>query len=539
VVAILAVLKAGAAFMPLDPDSPAVHLAGIVRSAGSPLVLASTDALPALAACDVRTLVADEAGATPGDEHDDCPATVVRAGNLAYVMHTSGSTGAPKRVAVEHRHIAQYTRAFLARACLQRGASFALVQPLTVDASLTFVFPPLATGGCIHVMELPDALDPAAMRSYLDGHAIDYLKLAPSHLAALEAGQQRRLMPRKALIVGGEPARLDILASHREQNPALRVISQYGPTETTVGGLVYELRREELESGAICPLGRPLDGVSAHVLGGELDRVPPGEVGMLYIGGPGVSRGYLGDPALTAASFVPNPSGSPGSRIYRTGDLARRRPDGVVEFAGRGDDQIKVRGFRVEPGEVRAHLAALPSVVDAVVTVRRPTPEAPELVAHVLTEPGSGLTHRQVMEQLRGRVPERLVPSHLVLVDHLPLTPHGKVDLAALAAIDGGAVRHRPAPAGQARPAETVLVELWRELLHVDNVGPDDDFFELGGHSLLATQLVARLHAAAGVELPLRVFFTAPTLAAMSDAVDRLLLLGTGTSDRRQPCPEP
>jgi amino acid adenylation domain-containing protein len=529
VVAILGVLRAGAAFVPADPAAPADYVAGILGRACARLAVASPDGLEALTAGDVRTVVIDESDEAPGEADGAGPAVSVAAANLAYVMHTSGTTGTPKGVGVEHRQLAAYCWAFVARARLARGAAFALVQPVTVDASLTFVFPPLMTGGCIHIIDLPDAIDPAAMRAYVREHAIDYLKLAPSHLAALDAGQARRLAPRRALIVGGEPASWDALAAVRLENPGLTVLSQYGPTETTVGALVAEPGPDGPD--AVCPLGRPLDGVAAHVLDGDLRTVADAP-GMLHLGGAGVSRGYLGDPARTAEWFVPDPfAATPGARLYRTGDRARALPDGSVDFAGRADDQVKIRGLRVEPMEVRAHLRALPSVLDAVVTVRRTPSAAAELVAHVVTERGGDLSPRNLVEQLRARVPEHLVPARLVVVDRLPLTPHGKVDVAALAALDGAAPTGPAGPAAASAPADVVRA-LWRELLQLDEARDDDDFFEVGGHSLLATQLVARVHAALGVELPLRTFFTDPTLRTIVDAVESLL---EATASRVEP----
>jgi amino acid adenylation domain-containing protein/FkbM family methyltransferase len=385
VVGILGILKAGAAYLPIDPSHPPERVAFVLADAGAPLLLAHRrlrTALPdgAAEAVDLDTL--DWSGpATPGGPWPVDP------GHLAYVIYTSGSTGRPKGVCVEHRSIVAYVRAVARRLRLEPGMSHATVSTIAADLGNTVLFPALATGGCLHVVSDERARDRALLADYFEREPIDVLKIVPSHLAALLAGATpARLLPRRRLVLGGEPSRLDWIAGLRAAAPGCDIYNHYGPTEATVGVLTYHVGSElpRTPSGTL-PLGRPLPGGRVRLLGADGQPVPDGEPGEIYIGGDGVARGYLDRPELTAERFVADPSDPDArSRWYRTGDLARVLPGGDLEFCGRLDHQVKVNGHRVELGEVEQALRDEAGVRDAAVLAREDASGSRDLMAHVV-----------------------------------------------------------------------------------------------------------------------------------------------------------
>jgi amino acid adenylation domain-containing protein len=526
IVALLGVLKAGGAYLPLDPSFPVERLTLMLADAGAPLVLTRAGLAPGLSSRSGIRILSDWEAGDGGDGEAASPASGVTAGNLAYVIYTSGSTGRPKGVMVEHRQLVSYLLGMIGRLELTPGLSFALVQALTADAAKTTIYGALLTGGCLHVIPEKQAADAEVLGAYLESHDIDWLKLAPSHLAALWSSPRfARAAPRRYLVLGGEPSPRGWAEEILAGVPDCAVINQYGPTETTVGVLTYRARAGQLPPGSlILPLGRPLPGSRIHLLDRNLAPVPVGVAGELCIAGSGLARGYLGAPAQTAERFVPDPLGrEPGGRLYRTGDLARSWPDGLLEFVGRLDHQIKIRGFRVELGEVEAALKAHPGLVDAVVVAREQAVGGRGLIAYVVArEP---LDARRLREFLGDRLPAYMVPSAFVVLDELPRTPHGKVDRRALPD------PQRVEPAGSVAPRtplEELLAAIWGEVLGRERVGVEESFFELGGHSLLATQVMSRVRRTFEVDLPLRSLFEEPTVAAFAARVETELRTGRG-----------
>ncbi|MFJ3794147.1 amino acid adenylation domain-containing protein, partial [Kitasatospora sp. NPDC090091] len=514
VVALLAVLKAGGCYVPIDPAQPQERMAMMLADTAAPVVItraASADRLPA----GVQAVVVEELAldALPGT----APEVAVDPGQAAYVLFTSGSTGRPKGVVVEHRQVLNYRTAVVSALALAPEAGYAMVQPFTFDSCVTVLSAALLGGGTLHMVDADTASDGRRLAAYFAEHAIDYLKISPSHLAALEGpGGEHRVLPRRALILGGEGSTStfvrDVLG-----RAGCEVFNHYGPTETTVGVTTHHPRAEELAATPTVPIGRPLGNVRAYVLDGRGEPVPVGVPGELFIGGAQVTRGYLGRPGLTAERFVPDPFGEPGARLYRTGDLTRRLADSTIEFLGRLDDQVKIRGFRIELGEVEAALAALEPVAAAAAVVREDRPGDRQLVGYLVPAPGAEVEPAALRTELAKALPGYMVPSALVVLDALPLTAHNKLDRRALPAPP----RQKAAPGRAARDErEAALCRIFAEVLGTErDPGIDEDFFDLGGHSLSAMRLVAAVRTELGAELGIRDLFEAPTVAELAARV--------------------
>ncbi|MBO4204597.1 non-ribosomal peptide synthetase/MFS transporter [Micromonospora echinofusca] len=498
---LLGVLRAGGAYLPLDPEQPPNRLATMLADARPVVVLTSADLLDRCPPGDPPTCldrITDDLSRCP----DTTPETGVTGGHLAYVIYTSGSTGTPKGVAVAHRQVLRYLDGVAARFGVVPAGRYALMQSMAFDFSVTIFYLALTTGGVVHLV--PRRGTGADLAAELRAHRIDYLKITPSHLAALtvDAGP-RDLLPARALILGGEASDLDRIVPLATAGPA-RVFNHYGPTEATVGVATYEVTADSGATGPV-PTGRPLPYARVYLLDERMRPVPVGVAGEVYLGGDRLARGYLNRPGLTAERFVPDPYGPPGARLYRTGDLGRWRDDGQMMFLGRRDHQVKIRGYRVELGEVEAALRDCPGVHQAAVLLRDE-----RLVAYLEPVPGAELpAAAELRRLLADRLPEHMVPQRYVRLDRLPLQQHGKVDRRALPEpTDDAPAGDRVPPDG---PVETLVAGIWQAVLGVPEVGATDDFFDLGGHSLLATQVVARLRR----ELPTVDGISAPTVTVM------------------------
>jgi amino acid adenylation domain-containing protein len=525
VVAMLAVLKAGGAYVPLDPAQPSARLRAMVEQT-SPAALVTVNQhaddldLPDLNVLDLDTedieaesTVDFDSGATPDD--------------LIYVLFTSGSTGTPKGVAIEHRQLFNYFKGVAGVLQLPPGASYATVSTFAADLGNTVIFPSLLMGGTLHVMSQERISDAEALAQYFDEREIDCLKIVPSHLEALlNCSRPRHVLPRLRLVLGGEATGRGLVERLRALDPDCSIINHYGPTEATVGVLTYLLRdvREgdpaSDEETPLLPLGRPLPNARVYILDARSRPVPVWVPGEIYIGGDCLARGYLNRPDLTAERFVPDPfSNEPGERVYRTGDLARYLPDGTVEFLGRVDNQVKIRGYRIELGEIEAKLARHAEVRESVVLARADTPGEKRLVAYVVARRHPAPPPAELRRHLHELLPEYMVPSHFVLLDELPLTSNGKIDRRALPRPEETLSGSEKVFVAPRNPVEEVLVNIWAEVLQAEEVGIHNNFFELGGHSLLAMQLLSRLRNVFQMELPLRLFFEAPTVAEFAEAM--------------------
>jgi amino acid adenylation domain-containing protein len=496
VCALLGVQKAGGCYLPMDPVYPPARIASILEVAGAAAVVTVAEFATPGALCLDRPL------GTPTTR----PAVEVGFDDLAHVIFTSGSTGTPKGVAVAHRSVAHYLAAMLPRLDAA-GCSYAMVSTPAADFGLTCVFGALTTGGTVHLVGRETATDPAAFADYLRANTVDVLKCVPSHLELLAThGSLAEVLPRRLLVLAGEACPWSLVERARAARPGLRVQNHYGHTESTMISLVC--RTEEVaDRTGVVPLGAPIDDVAFFVTDRAGRPLPAGVPGELVITGPGIARGYVGRPDLDAVAFGPDPlDGS--RRCYRSGDRVVVRRDGTVEFLGRVDDQVKVRGYRVEPGEVATALRALPGVAEAVVL---PVGEGHQrsLAGWVV---GTDLDANAVRAALRERLPDYLVPAQLMVLDRLPLNPNGKIDRAALPAPAPPAAAERVAPT---TPTEQHVAAVWAEVLKTE-VGAEDDFFALGGDSFSAVRVVKL------TDPDLRVIdlFTRPTVRALAAYLD-------------------
>ena len=536
IVGLLGVLKAGAAYLPLHPTAPQERVAFMLEDSSTSLLLTqkrlieeggwkieNTDAPSGSLKGRTKVLCLDADWEAISQEPLTNPNCEISTEKLAYVIYTSGSTGKPKGVLIEHLQILNYVKGIQDRCGLEPGASYAMLQPLSVDSSQTVIFPALTSGGSLHIISEVKAADPDALGEYFHRFPVDLLKIAPSHLAALQASPQfDQILPRRWLIIGGEASRRDWLENLQAMAPQCAFFNHYGPTEATVGVLTYRLPTDRGGHGsALVPLGRPLANTQVYVLDRHLQPVPVGVAGELHIGGHCLARGYLNHPELSAEKFIADPFGNePGARLYKTGDLGRYLPDGNIEFLGRSDDQVKIRGFRVEPGESEAALAAHPGVRQTVVLVREDEPDEKRLVAYVVPQHEAAPSPSDLRAYLKGKLPDYMVPSAFVFIDSIPLSPHGKVDRQALPEPDRNSTDLAEDYVGPRNAVEDIIAAAWSEILRVKPIGVYDNFFDLGGHSLKATQVISRLRKAFQSEIPLRLIFESPTIAELAAVID-------------------
>ncbi|MFG6449812.1 amino acid adenylation domain-containing protein [Roseateles sp. BYS180W] len=515
VLGLLAVLKAGGVYVPLDPALPAERLEFQARDSGLALLLTiAGGAAPAWAAeTPVLTL----------DTSAPATATLPRAPaavdprQAAYLIYTSGSTGRPKGVAIERGNLANYVDGVLGRMALPSSAgAMAMVSTVAADLGHTVLFGALAAGRPLHLVPAELAFDPDGFAAYMREHGVEVLKIVPSHLQALlNAGMPADVLPQDLLILGGEATSWTLLARLAELRPSMRVLNHYGPTETTVGVLTQGAATASRRAATL-PLGRPLPAADAYVLDADLAPVPRGRAGELYLGGAGLARGYGGRPGQTAERFVASPFDA-GARLYRSGDRVRMLDDGSLEFLGRVDDQVKIRGYRVELREVAQALQGCTGVRAAEVIARDGADGRLQLLAYAVPVDGAQLDEAALREALSASLPDYMVPAAIVVMQALPLNANGKVDRKALPDPDTASTRgeHDEPREG----TERILAEVWADVLGLERVGRADNFFQLGGDSILSLKVVARARKR-GVPIAPRQLFDAADLAALAGLVE-------------------
>ncbi|HEY2194794.1 MAG TPA: non-ribosomal peptide synthase/polyketide synthase, partial [Actinomycetospora sp.] len=519
VVAQLAAMKAGAAFLPIDPAYPAERIAVMLADARPGLLLTRRDVASVLAGVeDIPVLVLDDPSVVSAADgtSDRSPVDADRVSPLlvqhpAYVIYTSGSTGRPKGVVVSHTGLASFSAAEVVRYSVRPGDRVLQFSSPSFDASVLELCMSVLVGAALVVPPQGPLLGDQ-LAQVLAGQRVTHALIPPAALATVPAETARSALPEfHTVIVGGDACPAALV---ERWAPGRRMINSYGPTECTV----VSTWSRPLVPGGSPPIGRPIWNTRVHVLDDRLRPVPVGVAGELYVAGIGLARGYLARPGLTAERFVADPFGGPGSRMYRTGDLVRWGENSELEFVGRADEQVKIRGFRVEPGEIESLLRRHPEVGDAVVIAREDRPGVKRLVAYLVPAPGRTLNPPDMRAHVAAAVPDFMVPAAFVTLDVVPLSPNGKVDRRALPAPEVTAVVGPEATAPRT-DAERALADIWAEVLDLERVGVEDDFFELGGESILNVRVLSRVREVFGVPLPARTVFDLRTVARIAEAL--------------------
>jgi amino acid adenylation domain-containing protein len=528
-VSILGVLKAGGAYLPLETGSPKDRLALMIEDGRASLILTRGRSQASLPDRVGKIIDWDEQWESISEESEANLANEASPHNLAYVLYTSGSTGQPKGVMIQHQGLINYLSWCVAAYSVAEGEGAPVHSPIGFDLTVTSLFSPLLAGKTTVLSSDRDGVE--WLSSILQsGENYSLIKLTPAHLNLLSQGlpDSRAAARVNALIVGGEALRAESLEFWRACAPTTRIINEYGPTETVVGCCVYEIKNGEAITGAV-PIGRPIANTQIRILDDNMRPVPIGRIGHLYIGGDGVARGYANQPKLTAEKFVPDPYAKvPGARLYKSGDHARYLPDGAIEFIGRDDDQVKIRGYRLELGEIESVIGAHPDVGQVSVIVREDTPGDKRLVAYLAGSVGDTMNINRLRDYLKQKLPEYMLPSNFVVLNSLPLTSTGKVDRRRLPMPS----EHRPdldvSYLGPRTEVEQSIANIWRQVLRIDEPGVNDNFFDLGGNSLLLAQARAKLVEVFGECVSLVDMFLYPTVSSLSSYLTRSL-------DEREP----
>ncbi|MEO7583967.1 MAG: amino acid adenylation domain-containing protein [Ferruginibacter sp.] len=512
-IAMLGIMKAGAAYVPVDTDFPPERISYMLEDTGASVVICSrlsADKLPVHGTIDIITI--------DGIQLDDEPGTnlgKVEPHQAAYVIYTSGSTGKPKGVIVEHRSLVDYYYGLNKHVKIDQCQSFALVSTIATDLGNTVIYASLLSGGALHIFSKESVSNIEYMHRYFSEQTIDCLKIVPSHWKALTNAKDL-LLPAKLLVFGGEALQSGLIESIQLSGSPCRVVNHYGPTETTIGKLLHEVK-PGFSYGKTIPTGKPFSNTTVYVLSKELQLCPIGVAGQLYIAGDGLARGYFRNPELTVEKFIQDPfAKQPGTKMYSTGDLVKWLPDGNIAFIGRVDDQVKIRGYRIELGEIESILQQSYDISQAVVLAKDDKQGNKKLVAYIVAN--DDFNREVINGYLKKKLPDYMIPSVLMELDSLPLTANGKVDRKALPDPDSAdnEAGQYVAPRNE---TEERLATIWEDILEVEQVGINDDFFELGGHSLLAVRLVSAIRKAFTVEMPIGDIFEFPTVALLAGQV--------------------
>ncbi|MCA9953886.1 MAG: amino acid adenylation domain-containing protein [Anaerolineales bacterium] len=521
-VGILGVIKAGGAYVPIDPIYPPDRIHFMLEDVGASILLTQAELAPELPDLgEIEIIALDADWPTVAQNSSANPPVCVEPNNLMYLLFTSGSTGQPKGVAVEHRNFVNYIQGLPKHLEVPAGLSYAMVTTFSADLGSTNVFGALCTGGQVHIISYERAADPPALADYFSRHPIDVMKLVPSHFEALQAfSGPEPFIPKHRLIFAGEACPWETIAQVQAVRPDCAIQNYYGPTETTVSALTFLVPARPLDVHTTAvPLGNPLPNVRAYILDAQRRFVPVGVPGELYIGGRGVSRGYLNRPELTEQRYLPDPwATEPGATMYRTGDRARYLPDGNIEFLGRIDQQVKIRGYRVELGEIEAILTEDKTVQDVAVILREDTPGDKRLVAYVVPADGQveEVNFTPLRDFLRERLPSYMVPTAFVPLAKIPLNPNGKVDRKALPLPEYGRSTTAAEFIAPRSPLETDIAAIWADVLEIEQVSIDDNFFDLGGESFKAIRVVRQI----GDGVSVMDLFKYPTIRELAEYLE-------------------
>ncbi len=523
VVALLGILKAGGGYVPLDPAYPAERQGYILEDSGAALLLTSAAVQPRLPATTVTAVCLEEVATAVAGQPARAPSVSVSAANTAYVIYTSGSTGQPKGTIISHAAIGNHLAWMQGTFPLYDTDVVLQKTPISFDVSMCEIFGPLTAGARLVLAQADEHQDSHYLVELINTQQVSLVQLVPSLLQMLllvpAFGSCRSI---KRVYCGGEALPAALIERFYACLSA-ELYNMYGPTEATIDTTYWACEREW--GGTAVPIGRPIANAQTYLLDRHLQPVPVGVPGELYVGGAGLARGYHARPGLTAEKFIPHPfSPVPGARLYKTGDLVRCRADGNLEFLGRKDHQVKVRGYRIELGEIEAVLGGHEAIAETVVQVREDAGAVPQLVAYVVAMAGQAPGSGELRHYLQQRLPEYMVPAHLVMLEALPLTPNGKIDRRALPTPGGTRPELESSYVAPRTLSEEMLTSIWSEILGIERVGIHDNFFELGGHSMLAIRLMAQVQDTFQLELTLRLFFQKPTIAALAMTIDDALL---------------
>jgi amino acid adenylation domain-containing protein len=514
VLGLLGILKAGGAYVPLDPAYPPERLAYMLSDSQVPVLLGQQKSLAQLPEFSGQVVRLDTDWHFMAVESSQNLTDEVNSKHLSYVIYTSGSTGRPKGVLVAHQGLCNLAKAQIKAFNVQPSSRVLQFASFSFDASISEIVMTLCSGAALYLGK-PDVLMPGkALKQLLQEQAITHVTLSPSALAAIE---HEELPTLETIIVAGEACPATLVT---QWSKGRNFFNAYGPTESTVCATIFECN----ESGEKPPIGYPIDNIQVYILDRNLKLVPIGVPGELFIGGVGLARGYLNRPDLTAEKFIPNPfpfKDSASDRLYKTGDLARYLRDGNIEYLGRIDQQVKLRGFRIEPGEIETVLSQYPLIGEAAVIVKEDIPGDKRLVAYIVFNQEQVPTPSQLRQFLLLKLPDYMVPSTFVFLDALPLTPNGKVDRRALTAVDTSQRNSTETFVAAQDELEQELTKIWEQVLGIQPIGIRDDFFELGGHSLLAVRLFDRIEKKYGRNLPLATLFKAPTIEQLANFINQ------------------
>jgi len=518
IVAILAVLKAGGAYVPLDPNYPAERLEYMVDDARLPVILSQTKLVQDLAWTKVRTLLFDAEDSPQPELH--APEADVAVERLAYVIYTSGSTGRPKGVGMQQEALVNLLHWQNRRSNLPVGAATLQFASLSFDVSFQEIFSTLSSGGRLELIDEYQRRDPYAVWDAIEKLCIQ--RIFMPYVALQQVAEAANRCPLECslqeVITAGEQLKITSAIVRWAERVGFALYNQYGPTETHV---VTEYKMDGLPSSwrDLPPIGKPIDNATIHILDRQHQPVPIGVPGELYIGGISLAMGYLHNPILTGERFILGLAAMNDERLYRSGDLARYQQDGTIDFLGRADTQLKIRGFRVEPEEIESALQRHPDVLACAVASSLDSAGGLRLMAYVQLQPDKQVVSPDLRQYLATWLPEHMVPSAITVIEAIPLTPSGKLDRAQLAGMGTVSVAQNVGYAPPQTPLEQTLVDIWQTLLQVDQLGLHDNFFDLGGHSLLATRLISRIREELDIDLPVRLIFEIPTIGQLAISI--------------------
>jgi amino acid adenylation domain-containing protein len=530
VVGALGILKAGGAYLPLDPAYPAERLSLILNDAKAPVLVTAQCRAGSLPAGAWRVIGLDIEGRMADGPSSPSPVTEASPESLAYVIYTSGSSGQPKGVEIAHKSLLNLVRWHQHAFAVTPADRASQLAGVGFDAAVWELWPYLTAGASVHFADEAIRTEPEALRDWLLSRQIT-ISFIPTVMAErIMALDWPAEIPLRVVLTGA-----DTLHRYPSAKLPFLLVNNYGPTECTVVATSTPVLPDECPSQRP-PIGRPITNTQVYILDEHLKPVPKGTPGELHIGGAGLARGYLNLPELTAEKFIPNPfSREPGARLYKTGDLARYLPDGQIAFLARIDEQVKIRGYRIEPDEIVSGLNQHPAVLESAVVARELGSGDKQLIAYFVAPSEEQPSYTDLRDFLGARLPAYMVPSTFVRVDRLPLTPHGKMDRAALPEPTAENTLNNEAFEPPSSPVEERLARILTTLLDVEQVGRDDNFFQMGGHSLLGAQVIVRVRDGFGVQLSLRFLFDHPTVREMSAEIESLIFAKLGALSGDEP----